>query len=75
MSDQFFLAALLGWAIEAKDLEHNCVGWNNGKLVLEVILVLIGPTVNIVRLNLDLERPVGLSYFIAELVELSKLHN
>ena len=75
MSDQSFLTALLGWDIESKNLEHNCVGWNNGELVLEVVLVFIGPTIHVVRLNLDLERPVRLSYFVSKLVELGKLHN
>ena len=75
MSNQSFLTALLGRDIESKNLEHNCVGWDDGELVLEVVLVLIGPTVNVVRLNLDLERPVGLSYFVTKLVELGKLHD
>ena len=44
-------------------------------MITEVILELIGPTVDIIRLNFDLEGPVVFVDFFAELVELRELHD
>lgn len=75
VTNEFFLTAMLRRHVVTKDLEHNSVGWNEGELVEEVILVLIGPSINIIRLALDLERPVRLLFLVAILVKLSELHN
>ena len=42
---------------------------------MEVVLVLVSPAVNIVRLDVNLEWPIRVLFFIAKLIELSKFHH
>jgi len=69
------LLAKLRWAVVAKYAEHNCVLRNNLELLVEVVLILVSPSVDIVWLNVDLEWPVGVLLFVTELIELGQLHN
>ena len=66
---------VFGWRIVSKHFEHHRVHWNEFKLVLEVILVLVRPPIDIIRFNFDLERPVRLWFFSTVLIILSDLHN
>lgn len=75
VSNEFLFATLLGGTVVTENLEHNCVRRNNGKLVLEIVLVLIGPAVDVIGLNLDLEGPVVVLNGVTVLIELGKLHD
>ena len=66
---------MLDWAIVSDNLEHNSVHGDYRKLVLEVILVSIGPAIDVVGLNFDHERPVWVVLLFAILVKLGKLHD
>ena len=48
---------------------------NNLKLLEEVVLELISPTVYIIRFDLDHEGPVRLVFLITILIEFGKLHD
>ena len=50
-ANQFVLTTALGGLIECEYLEHHCVNWNYRNLVLKVVLVLVSPSVDIIRLN------------------------
>lgn len=69
------LLTKLRWAVVAEYLEHSCVLGNNLKLLMEVVLVFVSPSVDIIRLNVNLEWPVGVLLFVTELIELGELHN
>ena len=56
-------------------LEHNSVVRNDRQLVLEVVLVRISPSVDIVRLNFYLERPVRLMLLVSILIVQSEIHD
>ena len=64
----------LRWAVVGDHLPHGGVRWNNLKLVLEVILVLVGPAVDVVGLDLDHEWPVRVLLRLTILIEFSHLH-
>lgn len=68
-------AVELGRAVVAEDSEHDRVLRDDLELLLEVILVLISPAIDIVGLNIDLEGPVGILFFVAKLIELGQLHD
>ena len=70
-----FVITVLRRAVVAEDSEHDGVYWHNLKLILEVVLEGVGPAIDIVRLDIDLERPVRVLLLVAELIELSELHN
>ena len=74
-ANESFLAAELGRFVEGKHLEHGGVHWDDRHLVLKVVLVLIGPAVDIVRLDLQFIGPVRILNWDAVLVELGELHN
>ena len=75
MTDKLLLTTSLGRAVESEDFEHNRISGDEGELVKEVVLVLIGPSVNVIRLDLDLEGPVRLSNLVAVLIPLGEFHN
>jgi len=75
MTDQLLFAVMLGRTVVTEDLEHNRISGDIGQLVKEVILVLVGPAIDVIRLNLDLERPVRFFDFVTVLIELGELHN
>ena len=68
------LVVKLWWAVVGDHLPHGGVRWNNLKLVLEVILVLVGPAVDVVGLDLDHEWPVRVLLRLTILIEFSHLH-
>lgn len=68
-------AAKLRRHVKSNDLEHDGVHGNCGQLILNVVLVLVGPAVHIVRLHIDLVGPVRVLLFVAVLVEQSQLHH
>ena len=74
-ADQPFFAALLRRNIKSKDFEHNGVHRDDCELVLEVILILISPSIDVVGLDLELEGPVRFLLLIAELIKLGQLHD
>ena len=74
-SNESFFATSLRWWVKTEDLEHYGVSGDRSNLVTEVILELIGPAVDVVRLNLNLEGPVVIINFFAVLVELRELHD
>jgi len=73
-TDEVVLAAKLGRLVVGLNLEDGSVGVELRKLILEVILVLIGPSIDIIRLKLNHERPVGLVLLLAVLIEKRELH-
>ena len=74
MTDKTLLATKLGRLVVSENLEHHSVGGDLRELVQEIVLVFISPSVNIVRLNIDLERPVVILDLITVLIELGQLH-
>ena len=56
------------------DLEHNGVDRNALNLVLEVILVLISPPIDIVGLKINLEGPVWLFFLLTVLIIVCHVH-
>jgi len=54
---------------------HCSVGGDLSELLKEVVLVCVGPPVDIVGLDINLERPVVVDNLITVLVELGQLHN
>lgn len=73
-TDEVVLATKLGRLVVGLNLEDGSVGVELGKLILEVVLVLIGPSIDIIRLKLNHERPVGLVLLLAVLIEKRHLH-
>ena len=74
-ADAFLGAVVLRRAVISENLEHGSVLRNNLELLMEVVLVLIGPAINIVRLNINLEGPVRVLLLVAKLVEFGQLHD
>lgn len=74
-ADKALLATELGRLIEGEDLKHHCVHWDDFDLILEIILVFVSPSVDIIGLKLQLEWPVRLGLFMSILVILSGLHH
>ena len=70
-----FVITVLRWAVVAENSEHDGVFWHNLELVLEVVLESVGPAIDIIRLDIDLERPVRVLLLVAVLIELSQLHD
>ena len=68
-------AVMLNWAIVTENPEHHSVHGDDCKLVLEVVLVSIGPAIDVEGLNFDHERPVRMRLLPAILVKLGQLHN
>ena len=66
---------MLDWAIVSDNPEHHSVHGDYRKLVLEVILVSIGPAIDVVGLNFDHEGPVRMRLLPAILVKLGQLHD
>ena len=75
MTDESLVTTVLRRHIVTEDLEHDGVCGNEAQLIEEVVLILIGPSVDIIGLNFDLEGPVWLVLFVAKLVKLGELHN
>ena len=74
-ANQFVLTTALGGLIECEYLEHHCVDWNYRNLILKVVLVLVSPSVDIIRLNVKLEGPVRLSFLVSILIKLGDFHD
>ena len=74
-TDQAILAAELGRLIEREHLEHARVDWDDRHLVLKVVLILVGPTENIIRLDIQLIWPVRVLLLATVLVELGNFHH
>jgi len=74
-ADQFLFATELRRLVEGEHLEHDGARGDSLDLVLEVILVLVGPAVDIVALELNLERPVRLSLLVTSLIVVSDVHD
>lgn len=74
-SDQSVFATELRRLVVGEHLEHRGVGFDLLELVIEVVLVSIGPAVNIIRLEVDHEWPVRLCDLITMLIELGELHD
>ena len=68
-------AVMLNWAIVTENPEHHSVHGDDCKLVLEVVLVSIGPAIDVVGLNFDHERPVRMRLLPAILVKLGQFHD
>ena len=64
----------LWWAVPGENLPHGGIRRNNLKLILEIILVLVGPAVDVVGLDLNHERPVRVLLSLAKLIVLRHLH-
>ena len=67
--------ALLGRGVKCEDFEHDGVHRDDGELVLEVVLILISPSVDVIGLDLELEGPVRLLLLDTILIELGQLHD
>ena len=74
-ADQLLITTLLRRGVEGEDLEHDSVHGDDLDLILEVVLVLVGPAIDIVRLHVELIRPVRLVDLLAVLIELGNLHD
>ena len=74
-ADVSLFATDLRRLVVAEDPEHGSVGLYDLELLVEVVLVGIGPSVDVVWLNVDLEGPVVVDDLVAVLVELGKLHD
>lgn len=70
-----FVITVLGRAVVAENSEHDGVYWHNLELILEVVLESVSPAIDIVRLDIDLERPVRVLLLVAVLIVLGQLHN
>ena len=75
MTDESFFSTVLRGHIVSEDLKHYGVCRDKANLIEEVVLVLVGPTVDVIGLDLNLEGPVGLGLLVAKLVILSEFHN
>ena len=67
-------AVILRWAIVAINSKHDRVFRHNLKLFMEVILELVCPSIDIIGLDINLERPVRVLLLVAILIVLSQLH-
>ena len=74
-ADKVVFAILLRRGVKGEDLEHDRVPGNRLNLVLEIVLIFVGPSKDIVRLKLQLEGPVRVLFFVAILVELGHFHD
>ncbi len=74
-SDQSVFATELRRLVVGEHLEHRGVGFDLFELVIEVVLVSIGPAIDIIRLEIDHEWPVRLCDLITKLIELGELHD
>ena len=74
-ADEFFSATELGRLVVGEDLEHDCVHGDDRHLVLKVVLVLVAPAIDIVRLDVQLVGPVRVGFLHAVLVILGDLHD
>ena len=75
VTNQSVLATVLRRHVVTEDLEHDCVLGDEAQLVLEVVLVLVRPSVDIIGLDIDLERPVWLLLLVSVLIKLGELHD
>ena len=75
MTNQALLTTEFGRLIISEHLEHCRVDWHLTELFKEVILPLVSPAINIVRLNFDLEGPVVVLNPVTVLIVLGQLHD
>ena len=68
-ADHLRLAPVFGRFIVAEHFEHDCVDGYDLHLILKVVLVLVRPPVDIVRLHFQLEWPMWRFFRHAILVE------
>ena len=73
-TDQAVFATKLGRFVICKYLEHGGISLDHRQLVIEVVLVSISPAVDIIRLEIYHEWPVGLGDRVTLLVVLGELH-
>jgi len=66
---------MLRRAVVPENFVHHGVFRDDLELLMEVILILVSPSVDIVGLNIDLEGPVRVLFLLAELIEFSQLHD
>ena len=59
------LCVKLRWAVVSEQLVHCSVARDNLKLLVEVVLVVVGPAVGVVGLSLNHERPVRSALLVA----------
>ena len=74
-ADQLFFTTELGRLVKCKHLEHYCVHWNYRHLVLEVVLILISPSIDIIWFDIYLVWPVRVFLLLSILIKLSYLHD
>lgn len=74
-SDESLFATEFGRLVEGEYLEHRGVHWDDRNLILKVVLVLVSPPIDIVRLNIELIWPVRILLLVAVLVELGDVHH
>ena len=69
------VVAELGRAVVPVHSEHGGVLGHDLELLVEVILVLVSPPVDVIRLDIDLEGPVWVLLFLSKLIEFGKFHD
>ena len=69
------VVAELGWAVVPVHSEHSGVLGHDLELLVEVILVLVSPAVDVIGLDIDLEGPVWVFLFVSKLIEFGKFHD
>ena len=74
-ADKVPFAALLRRSIEGEDFEHDGVHRDDGELVLEVILILISPSIDIIWFDINLVWPVRVFLLLSILIKLGDLHD
>ena len=74
VTNELFFATKLRGLVVGHNLEESNVRLENLQLVVEVVLVGIGPAIDIIRLELNHEWPVRLKLGVAILVVQSQVH-
>ena len=74
-ADEIGLAAELRRFVEGENFEHHGVRRDDGDLVPEVVLVVVGPAVHVVGLELELDGPVRVCLPVTVLIVLGDFHD
>ena len=74
-ADQLFFTTELRRCVICKHFKHYRVHWNYRHLVLEVVLILISPSIDIIWFDIDLVWPVRVFLLLSILIKLSYLHD
>ena len=67
---ELLFSSEFGSLIPTEYLEHRCVHRDNFQLILEIVLVLISPTIDIIRLDINLVWPIVFLLSVSILIEL-----